>query len=317
MARSPLVPDALTSGPFTRAQALEAGLTSRQLQGRHFVRVLPRVWVLRDHVMTEHDRIRAADLATPDDARVSHVSRLRRLGLFLGSPSPIHLVIPRDLHLSLPGVEVHRTTTMPPTDGVGLTPAAAFVTWAATARTLDLVMAGDWLLHRGHMSLEELRDVIHHQPRRPGAQESAWVSRFLDGRSRSVRESHVRCLFVFAGLPLPEVNVPVTDDPRSPCTDLYYRSLRVAAEFEGGQHFTDPQQIARDIGRYAVMRDLDVSYEQITSPMLDHPRAVVTRFHRRLVSRGYSGPAPDFGPRWRALFEPAHSWVSQQPRRDG
>ncbi len=315
MARPPAVPEVLTRGPFTRAQALEAGLTSRQLQGHHFVRVLPQVWVLRDHVMTEHDRITAADLATPDDARVSHVSRLRHLGLVLGSARPIHFLVPRDLHLTLPGVEVHRTTSMLPTDGVGLTPAAALVTWAATARTLDLVMAGDWLLHRDRMSLEQLGRVIQQHPRRPGAREAAWVSRFLDGRSRSVRESHVRCLFVFAGLPLPEVNVPVTDDPRSPCTDLYYRSLRVAAEFEGGQHFTDPQQIARDIGRYAVMRDLDVSYEQITSPMLDHPRAVVTRFHRRLVSRGYSGPAPDFGPRWRALFEPPHRWVSQQRHR--
>ena len=32
------------TGPFTRAQALEAGVTSRMLQGRGFVRVHPRVW---------------------------------------------------------------------------------------------------------------------------------------------------------------------------------------------------------------------------------------------------------------------------------
>ena len=39
----------LPDRPFTRAQALGAGVTSRMLQGRGYVRVHPRVWKRADH----------------------------------------------------------------------------------------------------------------------------------------------------------------------------------------------------------------------------------------------------------------------------
>jgi hypothetical protein len=52
-------------GPFTRAMAREAGLTDRQLQGRSFARVLPRVWRHVDHVMSDEDWRVAAALALP------------------------------------------------------------------------------------------------------------------------------------------------------------------------------------------------------------------------------------------------------------
>jgi hypothetical protein len=51
--------------PFTRAMAREAGLTDRMLQGNSFVRVMPRVWRHRDHVMTDDDWRVAAALALP------------------------------------------------------------------------------------------------------------------------------------------------------------------------------------------------------------------------------------------------------------
>lgn len=199
VARPPHIPASLLHGPFSRQQALAAGLTPRQLQGGHFVRLLPQVFVLRGHAMTHLDWILAADLATPEDARVSGLTRIQAQGLDVGPHRPLHLVVPRDLHLVLPDVFLHRTLVMPPVDEIGTTPAAAFIDVAATGRVLVVVV--DWLLHHRQMSMLELRELTVRDAWRPGAREASWVSSFLDGRSASPKESETRALLVFAVFP--------------------------------------------------------------------------------------------------------------------
>ncbi len=43
---------------------------------------------------------------------------------------------------------------------------------------------------------------------------------------------------------------------------------------------------------------------RVSKEHLRRPREVVGRIHAALVSRGYDGPAPVFGPEWRSAFEP-------------
>jgi len=303
MPRTAVVPDVLRAGPFTREQGLAAGLTSRQLQGASFRRLHPRVWVHRDHPMTRLDEVRAAALALPAHVHATHSTRLLLSGLDVLRP-PLRFVVAGDLHLDLAGVRLHRTPVLPPTDDLGVTPAAAFVALAATARRLDLVAVGDWLLHRGLMTTVELSELVTAQPWRRGARAAASVSGELDGRARSLPESTVRALVVAAGLPRPQVNVAVLDDPRSPVTDLYLPPWRVAVEYEGRQHELDAEQFGRDIARYARLREQGVAYVQVTRSMLRTPRAVVRQVHEALVRHGYTGPAPAFGDHWNRLFEP-------------
>lgn len=305
MPRTPEIPEALRHGPFTRTHALEAGLTSRQLQGRSFRRVLPGVWAVRDVLLTDLDMLRAADLATPSDARLSHLSRIQAMGLDIGAPSPVHLTIARDHHLRLPGVFLHRAVRMPPIDDVGVTPAAAFLGAATDTPTIEMVAAGDWLLRHGHAQAEEIRALARRDLWRPGAAAAAWLTRRLDPRSRSLPESRLRCMMIACGLPHPEVNVPISDDPRSPIADLYLRRWRTAVEYEGGQHFTDRAQMLRDIGRYAVMRGQETAYVQVTAEMMGQPRGVMHSIVATLRRQGYDGPDPVFGREWELLFEPA------------
>ncbi|WP_019144032.1 hypothetical protein [Aeromicrobium massiliense] len=303
MPRTAVVPPVLRTGPFSRAQGLAAGLTSRQLQGASFRRVHPRVWVHRDHVMTRLDEVRAATLALPPHVHATHATRLLLSGLDVVRP-PLRFVVAGDLHLALDGVLLHRTPLLPPLDEQGVTPTAAFVALAATERLLDVVAAGDWLAHRGLMSAVGLGELAAAQSWRRGARAAASVLPLLDGRSRSLPESQVRCLLVAAGLPRPEVNVPVLDDVRSPVTDLYLRRWRVAVEYEGRQHELDPGQFSRDLARYARLREHGIEYVQVTRTMMRSPRAVVALVHEALVRRGYDGPAPTFGGAWWSLFRP-------------
>lgn len=310
------IPVELLQGPFTREAALGLGLTPRVLEGCRFARIHPRVYRHRDHVLTFDETIQAARLALPPDARTTGITRLQRLGLDHGPRSPVRFVMAGDHHLAIEGIFLHRTVLMPPCDEQDVTPLAAFVSWCSTARVIDAVKVGDWLVHRGHLDLDALRDFLDAQPWRSGAAEAAWVLGLIDGRSRSLPESEVRCLVCFAGLPVPELNIPIDSSEEIPILpDLWYEQWRVAVEYEGGQHQEDRGQYTSDIDRYAVLRRRQVRYVQVTRERLATPRIVVGEIYRELREAGYAGPPPAYGEQWRLLFARLSDVVLPSGRR--
>lgn len=297
------IPEELRGRPFSRAEAVAAGVTSRMLEGQRFVRVHEGVWRTRDHVMTDDDWLIAARLALPDRAHLTGLTRLQQLGLDHGPRLPVRFVIEGDLHRELRHVFLHRTKKLAPHDDDGVCVAAAFIAYCAVARVIDAIKVGDWLLHHGHLTLDELRTLAWSARWRDGALEALWISDYLDGRARSLKESETRGVLEFAGLPRPEVNHPVPlAEVVAVIADLYYVDHGAAVEYEGQQHLDDPLQIASDIERYAVLRRCHVPYVQATNAKLSNPRRLVLEVHQMLVAQGYDGPGPEFGERWRSLF---------------
>lgn len=303
-------PERLKDGPFTTQEAFDAGVSPRMLRGSRFKRLHRGVYVHAERVLTHADLVRAAQLALPDDARLTHISRIRELGLDWRGDERLHFVVARDHHVVPMNVFLHRTEALPPTDDVGVTPAAAFIAMCATERLIDLIAVGDWLLHRGHMSEAELAELVRAQPWRAGAAQARVVGHHLRRQSASVEESRLRVMFTFAGLPEPELNVPLVDDPNSPIGDMLFRRWRVVVEYEGRHHFRDEEQVQRDIWRYAELRRFGDAYVQVFDKMMASPRAVVLRVHAALVERGYDGPAPTFGRQWESLFRPVRRYPS-------
>jgi hypothetical protein len=245
---------------------------------------------------------------------MSHLTRIQALGLDFGPREPYHFTVPGDLHIALDDVFVHRTEVLPPLDDVGVTPAAAFIQYCATARMIDAIVVGDWLLHRHHMTILEVAELARRDDWRPGAAQVRRVLPHLDARSRSVKESETRALVVFSGLPRPEVNVDLEVNGRwLGCVDLLFRIWMVVLEYEGRQHAETVEQFGRDIVRYAGFREELVAYLQITNEMLRSPRSVIRRVHRLLVERGYEGPAPVFARRWDSLFNPIAATTNGAP----
>lgn len=305
MPRNAFIPDELRHRPFVRREAEALGVSSRMLQGKHFIRVLPRVWVHRDHPMSQHDWRIAAKLALPPDAHVTGVTRFRELGLDVETDAPLQFVVARELHLDFDGVTLHRTEVLPPTDAVGVTPAAAFIEYCRTARTIDAIAVGDWLLQRDHMTSVELLELANRDHWRAGSTNAAWIADFLDARARSLPESQVRASMVCAGLPVPVVNQDVYVDGRFlACVDLLIEEYRAVVEYEGGHHQADRRQYLIDVDRYAWLRSAGYAYTQVTKERLATPVKMVMDVYRLLCRQGYGGPPPSFGRRWRALFAP-------------
>lgn len=308
----PRIPVQLRHAPFTMNEASRVGVTEKMLRGRSWVRLFPRVWAHADHVMTDLDWIAAAAKSMPARSQMSHLTRIRALGLDVGPLRPFHFTIVGDLHLDVTDIFLHRTELLPPLDDVGLTPAAAFIQCCATARMIDAIKVGDWLLHNRHMTVLEVAELARRDHWRPGALQVRRVLPHLDPASRSLKESESRALVVFSGLPGPEVNVElVVNGRRLGCVDLLFRIWLLVLEYEGRQHAETALQFGIDIARYAGFRDASVEYVQITNEMLQQPRALVMRIYSKLVERGYDGAIPVFGNRWDQLFQP----VSVGPAR--
>lgn len=275
------------------------------LRGHQWKRLHPRVWVHRGHEMTHLDRIWAASLAMPERAQLSHVSRIQSLGLDVGEHLPIHFTVAGDLHIDIDNIFLHRTEVLPPLAEGGVTAASAFLQYCATATVLDAIVAGDWLLHGRHMTTTEVAELSVRDDWRPGALQARAVLRHLDMRTRSPKESRLRAVMTFAGLPVPEVNADVLHQGRRiAIVDLLYLAWRLILEYEGRQHALDPGQFAHDIKRYARLREAGFEYVQVTHEMLEQPKALVLQVHQILVRRGFDGPAPLFASRWESLFEP-------------
>lgn len=299
------IPHELLDRPFARSRALELGVPPRVLEGRRFRRLHKGVYVHRDHDMSWADHVAAAQLAMPADARTTGVTRLRQLGLDLGTPFPLHFVVEGDLHLVLEGVFLHRTVKMPPHDDAGVSTEAAYVAFCADARLVDAIKVGCFLLHVEWLDGELLDQLLTEEPWRRGRCETSVVVPFLDDRPRSMPEAALVAYVLFSGLPGPEVNEQMTLADGTVLTpDLWFVLFVLVVEYEGSQHQELRGQYTSDIDRYAAYRRNEVAYEQVTKELMRSPKATVRRIHAALVARGYDGPPPDFDGAWLTLFRP-------------
>lgn len=270
--------------------------------------------------MTPRAWVHAGRLTLPADAHASHQTRLIDLGVEVGPLFPLHFTVPRDLHLAAnpAALFLHRTVALPPTDEDGVSVAAALMGAASLLWLIDVVKLADWLLHRGHVRMQELRRLTETDLWRPGAEELRDALALVDPRSASLPESEVRCLLVGAGLPKPEANADIHDDGRFLARgDLVYRWLKLLIEYEGRQHAFDVAQFERDIHRYGGLRGDAWVYFHVVASMLEAPAATVLAIHQLMVRQGYTGPAPTFvGRRWQSLFDVPTRWRHDPRRRD-
>ncbi|RYB93182.1 hypothetical protein EUA93_01725 [Nocardioides oleivorans] len=306
------IPEEFLHGPFGRRSALDAGITARVLEGVRFRRVHEAVYVHRDHETTWADHVEAARLALPHAARTTGTTRLRQLGIDVGSPFPLHFVVEGDLHLVLDGVFLHRTVKIPPCDEDGVSVEAAYVAYCADARLIDAIRIGCFLLYQQRLDGVLLDQLLTDEKWRRGAAETAYALPFLDDRPRSIPEAELLAYVVFAGLPVPEVNERTTlPDGTELTPDQHFEDYDLVVEYEGGQHLDDRGQYLADIDRYAAYRRNATAYEQVTKELMRSPRATVRRIHGALRKQGHGGPEPDFEGAWLMLFRRLEDLVKE------
>ena len=284
-----MLPDDLGDAFSVRA-ALAAGVTPSRLRGADLARPFHASRAMRPargasaelFNPAEQQRLQAQERAMDYSVLMSPHQFFSHETAAIMWGIPLPWLRDTDPHLSvfqparLPrtrGIHGHETkeslceVVLHPTLGVMLTSPAT--TWAMLGAVLrdeyDLVAAGDAVIRIPRMPggfdkdlgpalapLASLRTAVE-SGRRVGRPALRLALDRLRTGSSSRPESWCRLLIVDAGLPEPELDFDVYDDRNGVfigCVDLAYPELRIAIEYEGDQHRTNPAQWQRDIDKH-------------------------------------------------------------------
>lgn len=297
-----------TRQPFTRAQALAAGLDPCAAQPGRFVRLLRSVYVDARVPITPLVRVRAALAQFEGRAFASHVSAARVYDVPLPTVPAEHVSVTEPRHRRrTTGVvpHVNPTPDVRVVHGIPVSsPTQMFVELATILSLVDLVVVGDHLVRVGLLTLPELVAACE-RSRERGARAARRAASYVRERVDSPMETRLRMLLVLAGLPEPQVNLTIRDVDGVPLRryDLSWPDARVIVEHDGRQHIEREAAWEDDLDRREAIDDDGWRILVVTSRgIYREPQRTVARVWQLLRARGLRGvprrPAED----WRAHF---------------
>ncbi len=227
-------------------------------------------WV-DDHWLDVHTRVRALQLQRPD-AVVSHATAAFLLGwpIPYAVHGPIDVTTPRS-QMRRAGVRGHgpRDVAAAVHRGVMMARQSEVLRGISASSTpRQLITVLDTICGRWHgppaAHPDDIRKMIEDSPRFRGSEALRTALASARAGVDSPRETDLRLLIVAAGLPEPVVAHPVRFDDETLHPDLSYPELRIAIEYEGEHHRTDPRQWDIDIVRERVFREAGWEYIRVT-----------------------------------------------------
>ncbi|MBO0685026.1 MAG: DUF559 domain-containing protein, partial [Candidatus Dormibacteraeota bacterium] len=244
MARPANVPDELTRGPFTVAQALAAGLTRRQLEGASWQRLSRGWYAFAGLGGTAALEPAALARVFPAGSVLAGTTAFRLYGLTALAESRPEVILPSAAHAATSAGLVVRKVRLEPGDvtcrrGVRVTtPLRTCFDLASRLPMVDAVVAIDEALHRRLVSLDGLRQYVARCAGVRGVRQARSVVDLAEPASESPMETRLRCLLVMAGLPRPAAQVSLRDHAGAFIgrPDLYYPEARLAVEYDGNTH---------------------------------------------------------------------------------
>ncbi|GAB3146730.1 hypothetical protein GCM10027058_04790 [Microbacterium neimengense] len=292
---------AFPTSAFSYRSAREAGIGRGVLQGSRFIAPFHGVRAERPEPHPKIDElIRLCHWYLPrlrEGQFFSHATALALYGATVPAPDA------RAVHVS-----VHRPASPPRTRGVnghrlqqrdpGIrllgrlpveAPERAWVQASRTWMTDDLVVAADHLVRRDR-PVTTIRALTTEALRMRGDVLGEPLSLIREG-SESGRETLLRLVLVRAGLPEPELNLPLRDAQGRTIArlDESFPAYRVAVEYDGRQHAFSVTQFRRDADRWDAIRDAGWHLVRI----LDHhlspdPGIAVAKVRAALIARGWT-----------------------------
>ena len=284
--------------PFVGTEALARGHVTRRALQSQYRPVYRNVYVLTGHEVTAVSRAVAAWLWSG-----------RRAALAGLSAAALHGT--RWIDPELPA-ELYRHNGKPPVDGIVIhrdnlrdeevcamrgiavtTPARTAFDLGRRKGLTSALIRVDALANATGLKDTDVGALIQSHPGVRGLVQLRQVIRLMDGGAESPQETRTRLLLVRSGLPKPETQICVVDRFNWPFArlDMGYRELKVAIEFDGAQHWTDPAQRTADIDRHAELATLGWHIVRVSSDLLRYrPDVVVVRVCTALREAGAEWP---------------------------
>lgn len=303
------LPDDFQDRPFTVVDAARAGVSHKRLRHRSLHRLGKGIRSAGPTAeLPLNTRVRPF-IEVNERCAASHLTAAELLVLprrqQKGSPEMFHVIRPEgEAHLNRPHVIVHRmklySDEVTTVDGIPVTtPERTWLDMAEMLTVDELVAMGDSCVRMPRAdfedrdmplcSLADLQRMIDRHKGKRGLRKAKEAIKLIRVGSDSPQETLLRLAMVRAGLPEPELNVPVIGDDglRHHEPDLSYRRYRIGIEYEG-EHHGDEGQIVRDITRSESYQALGWTEVRISKRhMLDDAKPAVAKIRAALIQAGW------------------------------
>ena len=261
--------------PFLGSEALAAKAMPERAMRSLFNAVYPGVYCPGDIEMAARHRAQAAWLWSRRKAVIAGNSAAALLGAKWVSPALVAELIHANRHPPA-GIAVHSETLRPgevvEVDGMPVTSPArtAFDLGRWTSSRLLAIQRLDALTNATDVKINDVDAVMAEHRGMRGLARLRTILPLVDGGAESPQETRTRLVLIDAGLPAPQTQIRVCDEYGDFVAriDMGYRDLRVGIEYDGPQHWTDPEQRARDIDRHTALLDLGWAIIRVSSELL-------------------------------------------------
>jgi hypothetical protein len=280
--------------PFPGSWALAAGIVSRWELRHNYVRLFPDVYVRRGIVLDAARRARAAaHWAKGGGILVGHSAAALLGTKWLDDDRPPEIAIPG--HRRGPcGIRICQSvidgSEWCDIDGFRVTtPARTAFDLGRYLRRDEAVATLDALCAATGLHSDSIADLAQRHPRARGLTDLANVLPVVDAGSESPYETRTRLLLIDDGLPRPETQVVVRSDRNEFIArlDLGWKNWRVAVEYDGAQHWTDPAQRTKDIDRIATLESIGWRIIRVSASLLHtRPHLILDRTRSALRAHG-------------------------------
>ncbi|WKG10026.1 DUF559 domain-containing protein [Nocardia sp. PE-7] len=280
--------------PFVGSWALAAGLLTRHQLRHDFERVVPDVYARKGRQLDSVGRAKAAVHWTKGEGVLVGTSAAALLGsAYVDADQPVEIALPRHRR-PVPGIvvvqsEISRRERCE-VDGYPVTtpPRTAFDLACRLPRDVA-IPALDALCRATGLDPSTALNCADAHRRVRGCTRARAVLASVDPGAESPPESLTRLLLIDHGLPVPTTQIVVRDGGGAFLArlDMGWERWRVAVEYDGAQHWTDPAQRTKDIDRHAVLAAHGWSIVRVGADLLrNRPYVVIDRVIAALEAQG-------------------------------
>lgn len=274
--------------PFIGSEALAGGKLNRHQLRTRYRAAFPNVYLAKDISPSLHQRIAAAWLWSGRRATISGAAAAALHGAqWIPDNVPIELVHanprpPRGVLTRRGALKDGETQTIagyPVT-----TPERTAFDIGRRGAVHSAVARLDALARATGFKVDDVLRVADNHPTSPGLRCLETALELVDAGAQSPRESYLRLLFIDAGLPRPQTQIPVlgTDGIPVAYLDMGWPQWLVAVEYDGDQHRTDRWQYVKDIRRLEMLQELGWAIVRVVAE--DSSAAVLRRVRAAIAN---------------------------------
>lgn len=280
--------------PYLGVEALSSGLLPEHTIRTRYEQLYPGVYVPRGTDVSAIQRATAAWLWSKRHGIVTGQSAAAVLGTkWIKGDEPAELVhnnrrAPTGLVVRTEDVRPDELTTVGEMR-VTVPARTAFDIGRRTPGRILAIQRLDALANATRLTVDDVEAVAAAHPGVRGLCRLRRVLTLMEGGAESPQETDARLALIDAGLPAPTTQHVIRGPYREfiARVDMAYLSAKVAIEYDGPQHWTDPKIRQRDIDKGYELNDLGWAVIRVSRDLLYYRRPTyVRRVETLLRERG-------------------------------